>query len=141
MAAAEGRAGQLRRLATGRQGAEQGLKRAVERAGLLKGLQTTFLCVCGCVCSQNKYKSVETKTFCNNIKIANETEQQKKQSCRGSKKRGEQQSRVVSVVGGRQALATRPLTGAGAGAGVYWQQCCYLCKRLVKVYIAAVLFL
>lgn len=28
-----------------------------------------------CVCAQNKYKSVETKTFCNNIKIANETEQ------------------------------------------------------------------
>lgn len=27
------------------------------------------------VCAQNKYKSVETKTFCNNIKIANETEQ------------------------------------------------------------------
>lgn len=27
------------------------------------------------MCAQNKYKSVETKTFCNNIKIANETEQ------------------------------------------------------------------
>lgn len=40
---------------------------------LLKGLQTTFLC------AQNKYKSVETKTFCYNIKIANETEQKKKQ--------------------------------------------------------------
>lgn len=28
----------------------------------------------------------------------------------------------------------RPLLGQGL-AGVYWQQCCYLCKRLVKFYI------
>lgn len=95
--------------------------------GLLKGLQTTFF-----VCAQNKYKSVETKTFCNNIKIANETEQ--KTVAEGYREGKGGDSKAVAWG------CTRCHDLWPGRAGVYWQQCCYLCKRLVKFYIAAVLF-
>lgn len=59
------------------------------------------------MCAQNKYKSVETKTFCNNIKIANETEQKTVAEGEREGKGGQQSS------GMRVHSLPRPLTGPG----------------------------